>query len=352
MFNDGGLLDLEHSSHMRPTLFQRPDKVHDPLYVITPIYNPQRWRTRWKLYEDFAKHCEEAGAILYTVEAAFGERDWAITSPTHPRHIRLRTRSHIWLKENMINVAVARLSQDVPDWKYVAWVDADVQFAKQDWANETIHYLQDYSVVQMWSQFQDLNSNCELNPRPYTSLSFAYTFIFIFNCCCPCPPCPPDYPYYEPRGKDMKPPAGLGPPGLAWACTRKAWDTMGGLFDVSLLGSNDWYMAYAMIGEKMSKNMGGYHPGFRRRAEEWEERASHLHKNIGCVPGLALHYAHGQKEFRRYQTRDQILIQNQYNPDYHLRKDAQGLYHLREDAIALRDASRKYYRERNEDQII
>src|SRR4051812_49367686 len=99
--------------------FRRPDQVSAPLYVVTPIFNPVRYRSRWKLYEDFARRVEQAGAILYTVEVAFGERAFAVTEAGHPRHIQLRTDHELWLKENIINVGVARLPHD---WKYVAWV--------------------------------------------------------------------------------------------------------------------------------------------------------------------------------------------------------------------------------------
>lgn len=36
--------------------FVRGDALHDPLHVVTAIINPQRWRSRVKLYERFALH--------------------------------------------------------------------------------------------------------------------------------------------------------------------------------------------------------------------------------------------------------------------------------------------------------
>lgn len=61
------------------TLFQRPDQVAAPLYVVAVIFNPIRFRARWKLFSDFAKRVEESGAILYTAEAAFGHREFVLS---------------------------------------------------------------------------------------------------------------------------------------------------------------------------------------------------------------------------------------------------------------------------------
>src|SRR5229473_1294403 len=100
------------------------------LHIITAISNPCRYRTRYDLYRRFAKYVAESGARLTTVEAAFGERDFAITEPGRPDHVQLRTSHEIWHKENLINIGITRLPAD---WEYVAWVDADVAFARPDW---------------------------------------------------------------------------------------------------------------------------------------------------------------------------------------------------------------------------
>ncbi len=325
------------------TLFQRPDQVPARLEVITPIYNPRRWRSRWKLYEDFAKRVHNAGARLWTIEVAFGDRDFAITSPTHPQHLQLRTRYELWLKERLINLAVAHLSVRAPGWKYVAWVDADVLFARPDWANETIHQLQHHPFVQMWSQYQDLSAGYELLGG--ASDSFAQRYAkgrpqpAIVN---------GKGGDYHPGGPPPK--CYPGAPGLAWAATRAGWDTTGGLLDCCILGAGDWYMAHALVGKLDAISMRAqFTPAYKRRMLDWAERAKHLHRNVGVVPGLALHYWHGPKAKRGYKTRDQILVDAQYNPDAHLTVDAQLCYQLRDDAIELRDGLRGYFSQRDED---
>src|SRR3984885_10870469 len=182
--------------------------ISAPLYVIAPIVNPSRFRSRYALYRDFEKYITNAGAILYTVEAAYGDRDFEITDVANSRHLRVRTNHEVWHKENLINVGVSRL----PDgWKYVAWIDADVQFARPDIVAETIHQLQHFSVVQMFAHATDLG------PQHQPLRSFQG---FVSQGMRQTSEAPANTAQYS-----------VWHPGYAWACRRDAWDHLGGLID-------------------------------------------------------------------------------------------------------------------------
>ena len=101
--------------------------IEAQLYVVAPIINSSRYRSRYRLYREFAKYISDAGAILYTIEAAYGDRAFEITEASSRNQIRVRTNHEVWHKENLINIGVSRLPAD---WKYVAWIDADIQFAR------------------------------------------------------------------------------------------------------------------------------------------------------------------------------------------------------------------------------
>ncbi len=317
------------------TLFQRPDHLHaeGPLPVVTTLFNSARYRTRWKHYQDFAHRVEQAGGLLYTVEVAFGDRAFALDPD--PRVIRLRTNTELWLKENATNVGVQFVTAENPAWTKIACIDADVRFARDDWADETKHRLEHYAVVQMWSQYMDLNAEYEA-VRPAT----------------------PGFAQVYQSGVTRKPGADLypynyggqypGAPVLAWAYTRQAWDTLGGLLDTTVLGAGDWHMAHGLVGELVIREEN--HPQYRRTIAAWAERAAALRRNIGVVPGLALHFWHGPKTLRKYGTREQILIDEQYDPSRHLARNAAGLYEWSVAApTGLRDKVRQYLHERNED---
>jgi hypothetical protein len=329
-------------AHME-RFFQRPDKIQKPLYVITTVFNSVRFRSRWKLYEDFVRMCENTGAIVYTVEVAFGEREFVVTQSGNPYHTQLRTFHELWLKENAINIGVSRLPLD---WSYVAWIDADIQFARSDWADETIHKLQHYPVVQMWSDCYDLDKSHKLLHR---SRSFADCYVHGL----PTKVSPRMSNQYVMKGpRDVFFPH----PGYAWAARREAWDAFGGLMDWVVLGSADSYMAHALLGQVDWMFAPKFHLRYKQLAQQWQERTEitqwaerPICKNLGVVEGLITHYWHGDKAKRKYNERSKILVDNQFNPDVDLKKDWQGLYQLTSKNPQLRRDIQQYFTERDED---
>jgi hypothetical protein len=314
------------------TFFGRPDRVTDPLYVICPIYNPIRFRNRWKLYQDFKKRVHEAGAILITVELAFGNREFSVTEADDPFDLQLRTSHELWHKERLVNLAVERLPSD---WRYVSWIDSDFRFARDDWANATVHALQHYHVVQMYSQLQDLTDDQQACGPVHRSFMDVYVNGAD----------PTSGEAYDSYGSGRP-----GTPGGAHACTRWAWDALGGLIDIGILGSGDWYMSLGLTGQIERALKPNFHPQYKHLLRIWQERAErHIQRNVGVVEGLALHYWHGPKAKRGYGTRNEILANHQFNPDVDLKRDWQGVYQLTERSIGLRDDIRSYFRARRED---
>lgn len=302
-----------------------------PLHVVTVISNPCRYKSRYRLYKEFAAYVSNSpGTILHTVEASFGQRPHEITSQFQAGHIQVNTSHELWHKENLINIGISRLPAD---WQYVAWVDADVAFARHDWAAETVHQLQHFPIVQLFSQVQDLApDHTSLNNRP----GFAYGFAHGLPL----------------HGKTY---AKSWHPGFAWAARREFINEVGGLIDWAILGAGDYHMACSFIGEVSRSMPDGLSPAYKASLLRWQERAEKYGKhNLGYVPGLLLHHWHGKKADRKYQDRWQILVRNQYDPNTDIKRDSQGLWQLvieSERQEKLRDEIRLYFRGRNEDSI-
>ncbi len=317
---------VHHHSQRRAGFGVFPSKLH----VITVISNPIRFYSRYKLFHAFEKQVKDAGALLYTVEVAFGDRPFEVTQHGDHYDLQLRTRSEIWHKENALNLMIQRLPSD---WEYVAWIDADILFTRPDWAQETIHLLQHYDLIQMFSHAQDLGPKFE----PLLGFrSFMYSYKNGIQPTCP-------YDYYS--GLDWH-------PGYCWAARRSAIDNLGGLVDRAILGSADRHMAAALIGRVESS----YHPKvskeYKKMLKIWQERANqYIKKNVGYMDGLILHYWHGKKSDRGYSSRWKILYDDNYNPELDLKRDAQGLFQITDRNIKLRDDIRDYFRSRNEDSI-
>ncbi|MCX6612676.1 MAG: hypothetical protein NTW74_17725, partial [Acidobacteria bacterium] len=128
--------------------FPRPASIQPAgaatLDVCTMISNPVRYASRYRLFEGFKAQNEGTHIRHWTVEVAYGNRPFAVTDPSNPRHLQVRTSSELWHKENALNLLFAHVLRHNPDAEYFAWVDADVTFARPDWAYETIQQLQHY----------------------------------------------------------------------------------------------------------------------------------------------------------------------------------------------------------------
>jgi hypothetical protein len=122
-------------------MYQVQDYLHAPLYVCTSMFNSPRYKSRWKHYQRFAAMVKAAGGVLVTVEASFGERHHALAegedqhgqlaypyAPTKPTefhkarstnnhiYIPVQTSSEIWIKENLLNIAIAHISCSIIRW--------------------------------------------------------------------------------------------------------------------------------------------------------------------------------------------------------------------------------------------
>jgi hypothetical protein len=337
-------------------MYVTPDSIQEPLYVITAVSNTQRFKSRWKLYRRFARYVEASGAILVTVEANFGERSYAVedAAPQAPSsdyargcgnphlYVKVNAKDELWFKENLLNIGLARLTQAYPNAKYIAWIDHDVVFARPNWVGETIHQLQHYAFIQMWSEAQDLGPTYETSKKHRGFMA-----------------CYQDGIPWEPGLYGSEGTGGCPMnwhPGFAWAARRDALDSVGGLIDFGILGAGDRHMACALVCRLEDSVAPGLHPEYIERLSEWQFRAErNVRLNVGCMSGLLLHYWHGKKKDRRYMDRWQILVKHQYRPSTDIKPNTQGVYQLCDHgdvrSAQLRDDIRRYFANRNEDSI-
>ena len=339
-------LHPSHAPHSVPAI----QALDDRLYVVTCISNPARYHARYRLYRTFAKHVQDSGAELYTIEVAYGQRAWEVTETGNPNHVQLRTTEELWHKENLQNLALARLPATA---RYVAFVDADFTFLRPDWAQETMQTLQHHPVVQMFSSVSYVNAQDEItNSAPGWVASWLsgepmqakgqcvrnelFGQTIISN-------------DYGTAGRTH-----LGAPGGAWAWRIADLSKVGGLLDFSILGSGDWHMAAGLIGAMELTLLDTYQPSFNDMLLNWQARAERVVKrNVGLVRGTAVHHYHGPMVKRNYQARKTILAKHQFDPRKDISRDHQGLWQWNDDNTprmwALRDDVRAYFRSRDED---
>lgn len=297
----------------------------DLLHVVTAIFNPIGWESRIRLYREFEKHMLASGVRLTTVECALGDRAHVLGGESAVNHVAVRTNTLLWNKENLINIGIARLPED---WKYVAWIDADVKFRQQDWAANTVDQLQQYNIIQPWSDCYDLGPNGQHAEHHRSFCRQWWRGAPIGSRC---------YAFAH--------------PGYAWAATRNAIEALGGLVESAALGAGDHHMALALIGKVKMSIPGGVTAGYMRPLIQWQQRAArHINENIGYLDGSTIEHSwHGRKDDRKYIQRWEIITKNEFDPDADLKRNIWGVLELTGNKPHLRHDVDVYFRQRNED---
>ena len=138
-------------------------------------------------------------------------------------------------------------------------------------------------------------------------------------------------------------------PGFAWACTRTAYERMGGLYQQSILGSGDHNMAFAFLGNAAKSVNECVTEDYKQSIIDFQEKVTSL--RLGYIPGVIRHFFHGSKKNRKYSERWQILVNHCYSPLIHLTTNKDGLLiPTAECPAGLLSDILTYFGERNEDE--
>jgi len=319
--------DIQYKRNIIKEAIQNNDPLDDKLHVVICISNPCLYARRYILIKEFIQRMEleETDIILYVVEYAYGKQQFIITDAKNPHHLQIRTPTPIWHKENMINVGIRNLLP--ASWKAVAWIDADIEFENPSWVKDTLRILNGTSdIVQLFSHAVDMNQN-EETMNIFTG--FGHQFV-------------KGMPYSKQLVRFWH-------PGYAWACTRKAYEKMGGLFEVGILGSGDNIMALSYVKKGLKAINENSSDDYKQAVLDFQERVKNL--RLGYVPGVVRHYYHGSKKNRRYHDRWQVLLKYGFSPDLHLTYDNNGVIIPSVDCPReLLDDIMQYFYDRNEDE--
>jgi len=289
---------------------------------------------------------------LYLVELAYGDRPFEVTEEEDPLAVRLRTDTEIFHKENLVNIGVTHFPAN---WKYGGYCDGDFHMSRFDFALEAIHMLQHHEMVQLFSNYADLTpatATSHLGHRMYrNNSSFAWNYLHQKEFKQLKLEQSATDPYYgQPIPKGVFP-FGFPPgaPGGAWAWRKEAFNTVQGMLETCIMGSADWWQAFGLIGQvsmlRGDESIRSYNDDIRN----WQKRAKALTANIGCVDNFALHFYHGASSNRAYGTRESILLEHKFDPRFDITKDWQSVWRWTGNKPQLRDAVRKIFLNRHED---
>lgn len=317
---------LEQSASNEKVIHQSMQGDDEYLYVVLPYFNYCGFKRRRELFEEFVKRIKDIPKVRIVISEAREASQPYDLSTDHVgvyMHVRIVTQNRIWIKENLINLAVKRLPST---WKYMAWIDADITFMNDKWVDDTIVKLQTHDVVQLYQACVNMGPNGE-------SMKLDQSFCYM----------------YQDSGKPYHKTAkyGFWHPGYAWACNRRAYDQMQGLVDFGILGSGDRHMALALIGLVEYSYPGGIHYNYVKLLKEYEQRCKGL--EISYIPGTIMHHWHGRLADRKYQERWNILTKNRYDPLVDIQRSEHGVVQLSVNGERLHNDLCAYFLGRQED---
>ena len=314
---------------------RRPQALGGSLWAVTTFYNPARYRTKKANYDRFRAGLAAAGVPLLTVELAFGDEPFELRPDAADRVVQLRGGDVLWQKERLLNLGLEHLPDDCDA---VAWLDADVLFARADWARETRRQLRDHVVVQPFSHCVRLPrgaERCEPATLPFGGGEGQLFYGIAWG--------------VHAKGLD-----GLahytrhGHTGFAWAARRTLLETHG-LYEANLLGNADTDIAHAMFGNSDYWGLAKLGDRGRAHVRRWAKPfAADVDGSVAFVDGVVTHLWHGSTEHRLYDRRLDVL--HGFDPDRDLVRDESGLLAFSADAPAeLRAWARDYFASRRED---
>ena len=301
--------------------------IEDKLNVIIVISNPCLYARRYILMKEFINRImlEEENVNLYIVELIYDNQKFIITDSKNKNHLQLKTSVPLWHKENLINLGVKYLLPK--NYKAFAWIDADIEFDNSSWALDTLKILNGTKdIVQLFSHAVDMDYDGK-TMNIFNSAGYCY-----------CKEMP-----YSSSGKDN------WHPGYAYAITRVAYEKLGGLYELAILGSGDMIMMLSLLNRGLKGINNASTDNYKESILLFQEKAKHL--RFGYVPGVIRHHFHGSKSNRKYNERWKILVNYNYSPKEHIIKDSKGiLIPTLKFSYELKDKILQYFKERNEDE--
>jgi hypothetical protein len=271
------------------------------------------------------------------VELSFDGR-FELTDDDADILVQLSGAAVLWQKERLLNLAVKAVPTNV---KNIAWFDCDVLLKRADWVDEANRKLDEFNVVQLFSDVVHVNSedyekqsdhrNGHASVPGVASLSNARDLLLL--------------------GAKFVLKKVLFNPGLAWAANRRLLEDYG-FYDAAIVGGGDSLMVSAMYGrfEVLIKRF----LLDTTRQQHYLKWAIPFHKSvaecIGHVSGTIYHLKHGEIKNRRYFDRQEWLAGFDFDPDIDLKIGANGAWHWARPRPDLEDFLRKYFISRAEDE--
>lgn len=297
------------------------NRHNSSLATCAAFFNPGRYRKLESNYRRFRDGLDRQNVNPWIVEVAFGND--AFVLPAGEVALQLRSNSVLWQKEAALNAVIRSLPAK---YDKVAWIDADLIFEEDDWSHRVSTALDEFSLVQCFSEASLLDKEETMTFPARSSFARAQQEM---------------HPYRSNFG--------FSHPGLAWAA-RRDWLMRGGLFESHVTGGSDALMAIAWLQIWDHPHLGRLNESLRQALRRWilnfGDDAAH---DLGFANGRIRHLWHGEEQDRRYAERLDYLINHRFAPENDLTRNTSGLLEWVAPESALSRQVEDYFRLRRDD---
>ena len=304
------------------------------LYAVTSYFNSAKYQTKLNNYRLFRS---QLAVPLITVELCFdGEFELAPTDADVM--VQLHGGAVLWQKERLMNVALQHLPADCDA---VAWIDNDVLFENDSWAEQAQQKLKQYPMAQLFSQSVDLNPG-ETDISAESEYYSQGLIARIKSTGMSALQRQSKYSWGHPRREVM--------PGLAWCIRRDVIDEHG-FYDAMIMGAADRMFLHAAYGEisQIPSTVPMTESHFAHYLKWAQPFYDTVQGNVGYIDHTAYHLWHGEIPNRQYWDRHDAVVKMRFDPAADITIGDNGAWHWARPVPELENYCIDYFQQRLED---
>jgi hypothetical protein len=302
------------------------------IWAITSYFNPVGYKRRLRNYREFRSRLK---LPLLAVELSQSDR-FELGQADAEIMIQLRCDDLLWQKERLLNIALESLPAGC---RSVAWLDCDVIFEREDWAERAASLLDSYKIVLPFSHFYELPKDAlPEDPDAKRMPGFSLPYAMEHGIAAP-----------EIQQGNMRLSHHIVAAGSVLA--RKEFIERHGFYDACVLGSGNRAFTSAAFGRFDDAihymSMG---PAWAEHYLAWARPFfNEVAGRITYSDGGLFHLWHGELVNRRYQERHALLGGKGFDPVKDLVLDDRGCWRWAARGKGIEQSLRDYFESRRED---
>ena len=251
------------------------------------------------------------------------------------KHLKFKLKNVLWVKENLINLAIKNLPDDA---EFIAWSDRDIYFLNPLWVEDTIEKLKTYDIVQPWSDVIHLNVCHSLTfiSKRKNTLSFSNKSELCGKL------------NFDDCNHKIATSAGQ-----IWAINKSFYQKIEKINDIEIIGGADSIIAsFCVLKDPSYVKILSQKTSIKSK-EVWRQYQEKFEDvKYSYVDGLIVHYWHGHLQNRLYTKRHDVLKYLEYNPHRDIKYDENGVIQLTDEGKRLEPLIKEYFISRKESEEI